>query len=207
MNIKFKTKKVRKYWILDLEYKFSRSFKILVKFLFGSAITIGAFLATINYGGIEDKLPFTDENLTNFNLELSNERNRIDIPKLNLLGKVSYNVEENNQESLLKESVIHLNGSALPGEKGNSIFTAHSSNYFLGHYSNIFSRINRLELGDDVYVYKEGKRFNYSVKEKSTILPTELDKLPQNGSTLSLVTCWPLGTDLKRLVVIAEYVN
>ena len=64
-------------------------------------------------------------------------------------------------------------------------------------------------MGDTIYANYEGKRYTYSVTKKEVVLPTEVGKLvyETDKPVMTLITCTPLGTALKRLLVTAEQVS
>jgi LPXTG-site transpeptidase (sortase) family protein len=106
----------------------------------------------------------------------------------------------------LSQGVIQINGTAKPGEKGNVFITGHSSNYpwAKGNYNQIFALLDKLVIGDQIKVAYLDKTYLYTVFEKKVVLPSETSILNQTeDNRLTLMTCTPVGTNLKRLVVIA----
>ncbi len=113
----------------------------------------------------------------------------------------------------LEQGVVLYPKTAIPGQRGTSIINGHSSNYAWakGEYNYIFKDVNNLESGDqiEIKVYqKNGKGVShfYKVTEKEVLSPDDFKifSSSENKKALSLVTCWPLNTTLKRLVVRAE---
>jgi LPXTG-site transpeptidase (sortase) family protein len=137
--------------------------------------------------------------------------NSISIPILNLSAPVSWRINNTSKEvsSSLEKGVIQVNGTALPGEKGNVYITGHSSNYVwtTGDYKSIFSVISRLAAGDLVYINYGGTTYIYKVYDQKIVAKDDLSIMQKTSdSKLSLVTCWPLGTSLKRMVVLANQI-
>jgi len=132
------------------------------------------------------------------------------IPKINVNAKIFPNIDFYNEKEylpVLKKGVGHAKGTGFPGE-GKSIFLfAHSTdNFFNFHqYNAIFYLIGKLEKDDEVDIYYQKKLFKYFVLEKFVVSPeiSETYLKPQNGEVLILQTCYPPGTTLKRLIVIA----
>lgn len=111
----------------------------------------------------------------------------------------------------LTDTIIQYPGTALPGKTGNSVLFGHSIlPYFFNpkEYVSIFSTIDKLDRGDEIFVDYDGISYRYVVKETFKVKPTDVYILDQNedGEYLSLVTCWPMGHPSKpeRLVVRAE---
>ncbi|MFZ6034934.1 MAG: sortase [Patescibacteria group bacterium] len=135
------------------------------------------------------------------------------IPKIAANAKVIANVDPFNQktyQTALTMGVAHAAGTAFPGHAGNTFIFAHSSVdwYTANRYNSVFYLLYKLEKGDEVDVYFEDKKFVYRVKEKKFVNPEEifyLDPITKDGgSTMTLMTCWPPGTSLKRLVVLTN---
>lgn len=109
----------------------------------------------------------------------------------------------------LQGGVVRYPGTAKPGQKGNVFVTGHSSYYPWdpGQYKDVFARLPQVEIEDQITIYYHQKRYDYQVIEKKEVKPTALDVLKQSDDyRLSVMTCTPVGTDLKRLIVIATQV-
>lgn len=141
----------------------------------------------------------------------------IQIPKIAVEAPVVYDVntlEESVIQSKLQEGVVHypINGAnAMPGEIGNTVILGHSANdvFAAGDYKFIFLRLERLVIGDTFYLNYQGKRYAYAVTETKVIHPTEVGQLIiNNGKPMAtLVSCVPVGTADKRLLVIGEQIS
>ncbi len=110
------------------------------------------------------------------------------------------------------DNLSHFPGSALPGEIGNSFITGHSVLPQFAdpkNYLTIFSKLSDLEVGDDVYTELDGKTYHYTVQYAKVVDPQDLSvlgPLSQNGRNLSLMSCVPPGTNLKRLIVTTSLI-
>jgi LPXTG-site transpeptidase (sortase) family protein len=115
-------------------------------------------------------------------------------------------LEEQIQGSLL-DGVVHYPGTAAPGQKGNAFLTGHSSNVFWEKsiFNTVFALLPKIQVGDDIFVTYDQREYHYKVIEKKEVLPNDVSILKQGPEKqLTLVTCTPVGTTLKRLVVTAE---
>jgi len=114
---------------------------------------------------------------------------------------------ETQIQDALRNGVVHFPGTAWPGEGGNVVITGHSS-YFIwdpGRFKDVFALLHQVNVGDTVYIYHEQKKYTYKVTEKFVVTPDKVDVLTQNGEDkLPLITCTPVGTALKRLIVVAK---
>jgi sortase A len=142
---------------------------------------------------LEDKSIFSDQ---------------IIIPKIGVRAKVLWDPNKEKLLEELKNGIIHYPESEFPGEKGNIILIGHSSGIpaDAGKYDNVFSLLFQLKKGDRITLYFKGNQFNYSVFRKKIIRSDFKDlKLNSFGdSNLVLITCWPLGTNFRRLAVLAR---
>jgi len=112
------------------------------------------------------------------------------------------------QQHLLAGAVVLPQGTSF-GEAGNVVITAHSSGpASLGPYRFAFARLAKLERGTEYTINTPQASYQYRVYAKEVVWPHQVDHLPQDKrSTVTLVTCWPLGSDQKRLLVHSELVS
>jgi LPXTG-site transpeptidase (sortase) family protein len=117
---------------------------------------------------------------------------------------------ENEMQDALKDGVVHYPGTSLPGETGNIVITGHSS-YFpwdAGRFKDVFALLEDVVEGDKVVVYHEQDKYIYEVYDIKIVLPEDIEVLKQTPEDkLTLITCWPVGTNLKRLIVTAKPVE
>lgn len=132
------------------------------------------------------------------------------IPKIGANARVIANVDVSNEKEYLealKNGVGHAWGTAFPGEGGHVFLFAHSTDYFwnVGTYNAVFYLLDKLEKQDEINVYFQGQRYKYRVVEKNIVDPSEVEYLTRktNREFITLQTCWPAGTTLKRLLVFA----
>ena len=128
--------------------------------------------------------------------------------------KITSNVESYDEKVYnlyLKSGLAHFKGTPLPGDGGNAFIYGHSAvpSFFNRHQNlaeTIFSRLDGVDVGDEVVVNKEGSNIKYIVRSKKIVEPTDFSVLQSQGDkeTVTLMTCWPLGIPSKRLIVMAE---
>ena len=135
------------------------------------------------------------------------------IPRLGITAPIDYEVEATDEPRLLKQlesGTVHLLGTARPGEIGNSVVVGHSSNYpwDRGNYKTIFAPLERLMIGDYIQLQRGSQRYVYQVSAKRVVQPTDLAVLGQTTQPqLTLITCTPIGTTLRRLIVVANQLS
>lgn len=135
------------------------------------------------------------------------------IPKINANGKIFPNVNPyDSQEFLpvLKKGVAHAKGTSFPGGGKNIYLFAHSTDAFFNfqNYNAVFYLIGKLGKGDEIDIYYKEELFKYSVIEKMVVSPDALEYLkPEDEEILTLQTCYPPGTTIKRLIIRAKLAN
>ena len=93
----------------------------------------------------------------------------------------------------------HLPGSAFPGERGNSVISAHRDRHF--------SRFDQLQSGDTITTESGTIRQTWIVVSKRVVDKDAPALFRADGPTLTLTTCWPiryLGPAPERLIVTAK---
>lgn len=128
--------------------------------------------------------------------------------------KITPNVDSENEkvyDQYLKTGVAHFKGTPLPGDGGNSFIYGHSAieSFFTNHSNNpetIFSKLDGIDIGQEVTVKKDDKVLEYIVRNKKIVSPDDFSILQpaNNKETITMMTCWPLGIGTKRLIIIAE---
>uniref|UniRef100_A0A7C4TJF9 Sortase n=1 Tax=candidate division WWE3 bacterium TaxID=2053526 RepID=A0A7C4TJF9_UNCKA len=135
------------------------------------------------------------------------------IPKL---GIKNAKVESRPKNLDPDKALGHYAGSSFPGESGNAFIYGHSvlpAFYNPRNYKSIFSTLSSLDVGDQFTIEYNNKTYKYAVEGKKTLKPDEVDPLATfkpsylNESTVTLMTCSPAGTKLKRLLVYASLVE
>ena len=158
-----------------------------------------------SYFGELLKLPSPSQALAAPNASFS-----IVIPKIDASAPVLANIDASNQaeySQALAQGVAHAKGTVFPGMKGTVYLFAHSTNspFNIARYNAVFFLLRELEVGDEVIVFFQGKKFNYQVFEKKIVSAGDTSFFKSQGEELLVLqTCWPPGTTLKRLLVLAK---
>lgn len=135
------------------------------------------------------------------------------IPKINANAKIYPAVDPADEKvflPVLRKGVAHAKGTAYPGQGGNIYLFAHSTDAFFnfGRYNAVFYLIGKLKNGDEIDIYYQNKLYKYYVQEKKVVAPSAIKYIqPTNSEVLTLQTCYPPGTTLKRLIVKAIPIN
>lgn len=122
---------------------------------------------------------------------------RLMIPRL----KADLYVIEGTNARELHKAPGHMEGTSLPGERGNCIIA--------GHRDTHFRVLQNIRKGEEIVLEDtQGNEFRYRVKQLSVVSPRNTKCLEDTKEpVLSLITCYPfyyVGSAPKRFVVQAE---
>jgi LPXTG-site transpeptidase (sortase) family protein len=139
---------------------------------------------------------------------------RLKIPSLSVDAPIVFPSSEDQDviEKGLEGGVIHYPGTAFFGMRGNTYLTGHSSYYAwsTSKYKEVLKTLDKSAKGDKAIIslsFKNGKNvdFVYIISDSEVVLPNDPNLFRDyEGYELTLVTCWPIGTDWKRLMVKAD---
>ena len=162
----------------------------------------------------------TNKNKPALDIEITPYENRIIIPQIGKniplldIKQRSVSGEKELENIMMKELedwVVRYPGSTRPGVEWNTFIFGHSSNYpwIKWDYNDVFSNLNQLKFWDEVIVYYGQDKYTYKIKEKKVIKPgdTKILKRNKGKDELTLMTCWPVGTTLNRLILVWEIVK
>lgn len=132
------------------------------------------------------------------------------IPKIQANSKVVKNIDPYDFDAYsnaLISGVAHAKGSSVPSEPGNVFLFAHSAVNFYERrkYNVYFYLLGELKKDDPILVSYQGEIYKYKVLEFKVIKPEEIQYMGQymQEDTLTLMTCWPAGSNTKRAIVTA----
>jgi len=145
-------------------------------------------------------------------VELYNEPDSIIISKINIRAPLIFaqSDEQKELDADLDKGVVAYPGSVSPGEIGNLFLVGHSSSFPWSktQYGQVFAKLDKLEKGDRVVIFYNQRKFEYEIENKYLVSPKDLKLVhPDDYSKITLSTCWPIGTDLKRLVAEGKLIK
>jgi len=104
------------------------------------------------------------------------------------------NYESTPIQKLLKDGVVHLADSVMPGEIGNSYVIGHSSNYrqVISNYNYVFATLTQSKIGDEFIIFDpDGRELKFKVFDVTVIDFTDVE-----------TAYFPKGIDGKRVVTL-----
>jgi LPXTG-site transpeptidase (sortase) family protein len=139
--------------------------------------------------------------------------NSLEIPKIEVSAPliVAEDLSQKYLDNELDRGVVIFPNSVLPGEIGQTIILGHSAppNWPKINYDGVFSRIAELEEKDEIVLYFNNQKYIYYVDEK--IFLEKGEEIPDNlngtDSALLLISCWPPGKNIRRIVIEAKLIK
>lgn len=111
----------------------------------------------------------------------------------------------------LKRGYVHYDKTALPGNDGDAVLFCHSSGRFgsRGDYDTLCANLDKVERGDEIVIASRSIKLRYRItSRKNDYDPADPNIFRKtNRPTLSIISCYPAGTNHQRIVVRAELVS
>ena len=127
----------------------------------------------------------------------------IEIPVINC----SLPIYHGTDEAVLQVAIGHLEWTSLPvgGESTHSVVSGHRGL----PSAELFTHIDKLDIGDKFYVHVLNKVLEYRVDNIAVVEPsdTSLLQITEGKDYVTLVTCTPYGINSHRLLVRGERVE
>jgi len=114
-------------------------------------------------------------------------------------------------EELFK-GVVKYPYTPSPDQAGNVFIFGHTSYYWWKEnpYGTIFSKLPQMKKWDNMKLVWWGIEYEYEIIEKAVRSPWAVDeyyKKYDNGDYLTLMGCYPIWSDAKRLLVVAKKIK
>jgi LPXTG-site transpeptidase (sortase) family protein len=145
--------------------------------------------------------------------DYTDKQNTLEIPKISISAPIIFSTSADKEtlEKDLNSGVVYYPGSVYPGQVGQIVVLGHSApvGWPKIKYDWVFTDINDLEVGDNIFIHLNNKKYTYTVRQKTIIQRGKdipIENLSQSTNVLNLVSCWPPGKDYQRIVVQAELV-
>lgn len=164
--------------------------------------TILKYDIDIDAAALDEINLFTDLYVDKTNIQEKPKSNTLYIPKINFDGEI---FESDNPDGL-ENGAWRRPETSTPDQGSNTVIVAHRFGYFTG--IDDFYHLDKLEVGDLIFVFWNEKEYIYKVFLDTEVLPSATSIEDESDeSILTLYTCAPLYTWDKRLVIKAKLIN
>ncbi len=183
--------------------KKSKGWVWLVVLFLIAGLAFGGYLLLLSKA--PDKAILTQTQQSSFLEAQGFDANRLIIPKLSVSEEIL-----SGNASVLDKGIWHrFPERGNPQTEGNTILAGRRYVFSWNPQTVVsqsrFYNLDKLEVGDPVYVNWEGKQYNYTVDEKKTVNPgdTGIEAISSNQK-LTLYTCKLNGQADGQVVIIAR---
>lgn len=151
---------------------------------------------------------------TEYETQLADANDQLTVPgqgiRAALVEDVPLEDEAAYWQALTRGVAVARSSAPLDALTGNTVLFGHSGRLTLkpSPYDSIFAKLSNVKVGDDVVLRSHGVDQRYVVTSSRSINADAVSVLEATSGkrTVTLITCWPLGTWYKRWVVVAELV-
>ena len=170
---------------------------VLLALVAGVAIQARFYQASVTqYLKEQRRLPQRPTSPVELELVEGQTLGRMEIPRLGL----SVGIFQGTQSKTLRIGAGHIEGTAIPGEAGNSGIAAHRDTFF--------RPLENIRTNDEIQIETARGFSHYQVDSIRIVPPDEIAVLePTAESGVTLVTCYPfyfVGAAPKRFIVHAR---
>lgn len=125
------------------------------------------------------------------------------IPAIDISGMPIYHT---TSESVLMHGIGHIEGTSMPvgGKNTRAVISGHSGI----REQILFSNVDKLHLGDMMYIKVLKRTLAYKIHDMKVVLPTQVHsiRVKRSRDELTLLTCTPIGINSHRLLVTGRRV-
>lgn len=134
----------------------------------------------------------------NSNKKTIPKQNTILIPRMELETPINDGPNSNT----LNNGTWRRPKTSTPDKGGNTVIIGHR---YTRVAPGIFYHLDKIQVGDPIIVYWQGKEYDYIVTSSTIVPPTQLSvENNTKDAELTLYTCTPMWTFTNRLVIIAK---
>jgi sortase A len=157
---------------------------------------LGTNQILIEEGSIEEYL----EDINDVNPILEELNTQLSISSVDVEG----GVVQGQDSTTMDRGFWHFPTSVYPGQQGNSVIIAHRFLH-IPPAKNTFYNLDKVRKGDSIVVEQDNNKYTYIVSETRVVEKNDISVLQATTEhQITLITCTPLWTSDKRLVVIGK---
>lgn len=136
----------------------------------------------------------------------------VDAPIIDINSVSEERLKHGQFDAELFSWVVKYPSTPEPWHKGNTLIFGHTSYYRWkkNPYGEVFAKIYDLKNWDVIKVAWKWQLYEYEIVESKVVKPSEVDATYMqytNGEYITLMWCYPIGTDSRRWLIIAKRKN
>jgi LPXTG-site transpeptidase (sortase) family protein len=133
----------------------------------------------------------------------------IDAPIIDITAASESKIKHGDFNQELYSWVVKYPSTPEPGSHGNTLIFGHTSFYRWKQnpYGEIFAKIYQLNTGDEIKVARQGQMYTYEIIASIVTSPNKVDAeylKYTDGEYITLMWCYPVGSDSRRWLIIAK---
>lgn len=130
-------------------------------------------------------------------------------PIVDISAATEQKIRHGDFDQELYSGAVKYPSTPEPGITGNALIFGHTSYYWWkkNPYGEVFAKLPALEKGDLIQTLWHGQLSEFEVVEKIIVNPSKVDETYlkyTNGSYITLMGCYPIGSDSRRILIIAK---
>ncbi|MFA5157992.1 MAG: sortase [Patescibacteria group bacterium] len=130
-------------------------------------------------------------------------------PELGIKAPIFWDVPISESNTKMNFGLTHIENTSVPGSGGEGLISGHSSHYWWqkGDYSEVFVNLPKAKIGDRFMINKNGLQV-YEIDKKYEVKTSQYLEFETEGpERMKLMTCVPIGTNLRRLIIEGKLIN
>ncbi len=133
----------------------------------------------------------------------------VNAPIVDVSAATEQQIKHGDFDQELYSGVVKFPSTPEPGTIGNSLIFGHTSYYWWkkNPFAEVFAKLPALTSGDLIQVLWHGQLSEFEVVEKIVVNPGQVDDTYlkyTDGSYITLMGCYPIGSDSRRILIIAK---
>lgn len=133
----------------------------------------------------------------------------VNAPIVDVTAATEQKLRKGDFDKELYSGVVKYPSTPEPGAVGNALIFGHSSYYWWKNnpYAEIFAKLPALKEGDLIQSLWHGQLTEFEVVAKIIVAPSGVDEAYMkytDGNYITLMGCYPIGSDSKRILIIAK---
>ena len=133
----------------------------------------------------------------------------VDAPIVDISATSETKLKHGDFASELFSGVVKYPSTPEPGYKGNTLIFGHTSYYRWkkNPFGEVFAKIYQLQKNDEIKVARKGQLYTYEIIDTAVVSPDKVDETYMkytDGEYITLMGCYPVGSDTRRWLIIAK---